>query len=128
MLILDTCGLIWWTLDPEKLSDSAAKACHTISDEGAFASSISIWEIGIKVKKGKLDIGLSLREYARRLNTLGTLKLIPVDENIWIESVLLEWEHRDPADRVIVATAKINNLPIITKDRIIRDFYEKTIW
>jgi len=128
MMLLDTCALLWWTPDPDQLSDSAAIACERISDNNAFISAVSIWEIGIKIKKGKLDIGMDLREYLNRLNLLDVLKIVPVDENIWVENIFLEWDHRDPADRTIVATAKIKNLSIITKDLIIRDFYPNTIW
>jgi len=126
--MLDTCALLWWTLDPEKLSDKAAKACKKISDTGAMISSISIWEIGIKIKKGKLDIGLSLSEYVDRLKSLDTLTIIPIDEYIWIENISLDWEHRDPADRTIVATARLKGVPIITKDENIKEFYPKVIW
>ena len=126
--MLDTCALLWWTLDPEKLSDKAAKACKKISDTGALVSSISIWEIGIKIKKGKLDIGLSLSEYVDRLKSLDTLTIIPIDEYIWLENISLDCEHREPADRTIVATARLKNIPIITKDDNIKEFYRKVIW
>lgn len=128
MMLLDTCALLWWTLDPEKLSDAATVACNGIPNNGALISAISIWEIGIKIKKGKLDIGMDLREYINRLKRLDILKIEPVDENIWVENVLLDWDHRDPADRTIVATAKMMNSPIITKDSVIRNFYPNTIW
>jgi PIN domain nuclease of toxin-antitoxin system len=55
------------------------------------------------------------------------LKIVPVDESIWIENVLLERDHRDPAARTIVATAELKSIPIVTKDQIIRDFYSDTI-
>jgi len=128
MILLDTCALIWWTLDPEKLSEAAAAACDKIEDHGAFISSISIWEIGIKIRKNKLDIGLSLEEYVKRLKMLEKLEIIPTDEYIWVENVSMEWEHRDPADRTIVATARLRYLPIVTKDQIIKDFYPDVIW
>jgi PIN domain nuclease of toxin-antitoxin system len=128
MILLDTCALLWWTLDPEKLSEKAAKACKKISDTGAMISSVSIWEIGIKIKKGKLDIGLSLPKYVERLNSIKKLTIIPIDEHIWVENIALNWEHRDPADRTIVATARLKNIPIITKDEIIKAFYPKVIW
>jgi PIN domain nuclease of toxin-antitoxin system len=128
MIVLDTCALLWWTLDPEKLSETAARACERISDEGACVSAISIWEIGIKIKKGKLDIGLDIKEYVFRLNIVENFGIVPVDETIWVENILLEWDHRDPADRTIVATAKLKGIPIVTKDQIIRDFYPDTIW
>ncbi len=53
-VLLDTCALLWWTLDPEKLSQTAASACDMISFTGGAISSISIWEIGIKAKKKNL--------------------------------------------------------------------------
>ncbi|MCP4110473.1 MAG: type II toxin-antitoxin system VapC family toxin [Desulfobacteraceae bacterium] len=128
MILLDTCALLWWTLDPEKLSDEATDVCDRIYSNGAFISSISIWEIGIKIKKNKLDINTDIREYTDRVKALNIIEIIPVDEDIWVESVSLEWEHRDPADRTIVATAKLRNVPIVTSDRIIREFYQRVIW
>ncbi|MBN1561244.1 PIN domain-containing protein, partial [candidate division KSB1 bacterium] len=57
-----------------------------------------------------------------------SIDIVPVDENLWIKNLALDWSHRDPADRTIVATAMMRNCPIITKDRIIQNFYKKTIW
>jgi PIN domain nuclease of toxin-antitoxin system len=45
-----------------------------------------------------------------------------------MENSSWDWDHRDPADRTIVATVKLRNIPIITKDPLIRNFYPKTIW
>jgi PIN domain nuclease of toxin-antitoxin system len=67
MVLLDTCALVWWTLDPERLSARAKEACDNIKIEGAIISSISIWELGIKLKRGKLEINISLEEYVSRL-------------------------------------------------------------
>lgn len=126
--LLDTCALIWWTLDPKELSNQAAKSCQKIKTDGALVSSISIWEVGIKIKNKKLDIGMSLSEYVRRLNKLNTLQFIPVDNRIWIKNIELDWPHRDPADRTIVATAELNEAYIITADKDIIEYYPKTIW
>lgn len=128
LILLDTCTLLWWTLEPRQLSSTAREICAKISQEGAYISSISIWEIGIKMQKSVLDIGISLREYVQRLKTLGTIDIVPVDDIIWIENIMLDWAHRDPADRTIVATANIHELPILTKDKIILDYYRDAIW
>ncbi|MDF5719499.1 MAG: PIN domain-containing protein [Rhizonema sp. PD37] len=53
---------------------------------------------------------------------------MPIDEEIWLESVKLEWEHRDPVDRVVVAVAKINEASIITADKKIANLYSLVIW
>jgi PIN domain nuclease of toxin-antitoxin system len=127
-VLLDTHALVWWTLDPEKLSDKARKVCSGIVQDGAAISSISIWEVGIKIKNRSLDIGMSVEEYLEKLHELGCIELIPVDERIWIESLRLSWSHRDPADRVIVATAKSLGLPVVSRDAKIQDFYARTIW
>jgi len=128
VFVLDTCTLLWWTLEPDKLSRDAEDACAAIDRQGAFISSITIWEIGIKLKKGVLDIGENIASYVNRLKLLQSVEIIPVDENIWVKNLELDWAHKDPADRTIVATAILENLPIVTKDQIIRGFYSNTIW
>jgi PIN domain nuclease of toxin-antitoxin system len=128
MVLLDTCALIWWTLDPDQLSPKARKACDGILRSGGIVSSISIWEIGIKIKNGKLEIGLSLEEYVARVKKIEKLSILPVDEAIWMKNLSLPWKQRDPADRTIVATAALNHVPIITKDDPIAKFYKKVIW
>jgi PIN domain nuclease of toxin-antitoxin system len=128
MVLLDTCALIWYTLDNEKLSVPAQKACDKIPKTGAVISSISIWEIGIKIKNKKLNIGIPVDDFTQRLKKLGSIDIVPVDENIWMKSISLDWDHKDPADRAIVATAQLNDVPIVTSDKVISGFYSKVIW
>jgi PIN domain nuclease of toxin-antitoxin system len=128
MILLDTCALVWWTLDPDKLSVKARRACDSILERSALVSAVSFWEIGVKIKKGKLEIGTSLRQYLDRVRSLGTLTIVPVDEQIWLSSVELDWQHPDPADRIIVSTARIHQASIVTSDTIIRKYHRKTIW
>lgn len=116
MIVLDTHALLWWTLDPEKLSQDATVICSELEEQGGYISSISIWELGIKIKNDKLDIGMSIRDYAEKVKRLGCIEIVPVEENIWIRSLELEWKHSDPADRVIVATALLHGLPLLSKD------------
>jgi PIN domain nuclease of toxin-antitoxin system len=128
MPLLDTCALLWYTLDDEKLSDKAKLACEQIPKAGGSVSAISIWEIGLKIKNGKLDINTNIEDFVYRLRKMGSIEIIPVDETIWIKNLTLDWSHRDPADRTIVATAILKNLPIITSDKIISSFYDNVIW
>lgn len=128
VIVLDTHVLIWWTLDPERLSATAKRHCVDFPRTGACISSISIWEIGIKVKRGHLDLGLALEDYTERLKRLSWLEVAPVTAENWIGNLNLDWEHRDPADRTIVALAKARNLQLLSKDQAIRDFYPLTVW
>ena len=122
MILLDTHALLWWALDPGQLSDTARSACDRMETEGGFASSISIWEIAVKVKRGKLELGISTEELARRIADASAVELLSVDWPTWVRAVELPWDHRDPADRVIVATAQLRGLPILTKDALLHAF------
>jgi len=126
MIVLDTSALIFWTLDPDRLSSKAKQAIDQA--DRILISSISIWEIALKVKRQKLAIPLSINEYVDRLHYLENLEILAVDIQAWLDNVDLSWEHRDPADRTIVALAVRNNCPLITSDGIIADFFPQTIW
>jgi PIN domain nuclease of toxin-antitoxin system len=126
MVVLDTSAVLYWTLDPERLSSAARRAIEDA--DRLVISSISVWEIGLKVKRGKLAIPLSISEYADRLERLDRLEILPVDMRTWLENLALNWEHRDPADRTIVATARLLGCPLIASDRSIAGFYEETVW
>ena len=125
MIVLDTSALIFWTLDRERLSEAAAAIAEA---DRILVSSISIWEIGIKVSRGGLSIPLTVQEYADRLIQVDRVELLPVDTATWLKNVELEWAHRDPADRTIVAVALLHSCPLVTSDRAIRGFYPDAIW
>lgn len=118
MILLDTHALLWWALEPERLSPTAAALCAAMEREGGFASAISIWELAVKVERKKLELPLSIDDFVARLEPSG-VALVPVDAAIWIASARLPWAHRDPADRVIVATAQAKNVRVLTKDALL---------
>ena len=130
MIVLDTCTLLWWTLGfTDELSKKAHHACSLIPDMGALLPSSSIWEVGVKVRKGKLDIGgYSLADYVRLLKQIPRLEIVPIDADLWVESLSLNWGHSDPMDRLVVALAKTRGLPLLTRDEAIRSFYDNAIW
>ena len=128
-VVLDTCALIWWSLDPNKLSRPAKSACEEMEvEKNGLVASISLWEVAIKIKNQKLDLGVSLTTYMETLQKSDVITIIPIDENLWLESVALKWNHKDPADRVIVALAKKYQADLITADKIIMGFYDSVIW
>ena len=126
MIVLDTSALIFWTLDRARLSEAAAQAIS--STDRIALSSISIWEIGIKVKRERLSIPVSIREFTDKLETIDRVDILPVDVPTWFKNIELDWDHRDPADRTIVATASLHACPLVTSDSAIRAFYSQTIW
>jgi PIN domain nuclease of toxin-antitoxin system len=129
VIVLDTHALLWWTLDPDRLSRAAASSVREMERRGGFASAISIWELGVKIQRGKLDLGISIEEFTRRIDETAIVQLLPVTTTTWLRSLELGWDHRDPADRVIVATAVLQGVPLVTADAEIRRFSGVTcIW
>ena len=125
MIVLDTSALLFWTLDPSALSAQAQQAIEQA--DKILVSSISIWEIGLKVKRGKLKIPITIDDYIERLNRVEKLDIISVDVQTWLANLELDWDHRDPADRTIVALAAQKECPLVTSDGVIANFYPRTI-
>ncbi|HDQ44656.1 MAG TPA: type II toxin-antitoxin system VapC family toxin [bacterium] len=129
MMLFDTCALLWVTLDPDSLTEEERNIALSDFEAGeAAVSSISFWEVGAKIKKNRIDIGMPLEEYIHKIHLFGGFEIIPVDEMIWMENIRLNWDHRDPADRTIVATAGLRGIPILTKDMTIRAYYPNQGW
>lgn len=128
ILLLDTHALIY-ALDPKQghLGTHARKAISAA--EAVLVSAISLFEIGQKIRIGKLAIE------PEKLRTLPDLvaqsggQLLPVSGTAMIEASLLQWPHRDPFDRIIVATGIEHDCQIISKDMAITEFQpDKVIW
>jgi len=128
-VVLDTCALLWWSLEPAELSATAAIAIEKMEQEkNGVVPSMAIWEIAIKVKNKKFNLGIPLSTYVAKLKQSDAMQIISVDEDLLVRSVNLSWSHRDPVDRIVVALALDKNCPIITKDKQIRKFYSKSVW
>lgn len=80
-------------------------------------SVISIWEIAMLVKKGRVELGLPVRDWVRLAFDHQGFKLVALDQKIAIESCDLPGDfHADPADRFLVATARLDNAVLVTRD------------
>ncbi|WP_242045131.1 hypothetical protein [Anabaena catenula] len=80
-IVLDTCPLIWWSLDPDKLSLLAKSACEKMEvEKNGLVASISLWEIAIKIKNQKLDLGVSLTTYLETLKKSDVITIIPIEK------------------------------------------------
>jgi len=126
VIVLDTSTLLFYLFEPEDLSLTAAATIDRADQ--LIISAISIWEIALKVKKAKLSIPLSVVEMVQLLQRTKKMRFRSVDVEIWLENVSLEWHHKDPADRTIVATARLLACPLVTSDQEIKTFYHQSIW
>lgn len=116
-LLLDTHTWIWLVNGSDKLGPQA-----TIDLDAAAArqrmgvSEISFWEISTKASKGRLTVAGGPRVWLRNASKLPGLGIVQVDREVLVESALLEWAHHDPADRLLVATARRFGMRIASAD------------
>ena len=128
MLLLDTHAFIWLASNPKELSAAAKRA---IQDHAAhlYFSSISALEIAILVKRQRLTLPMEPAAFIERALTHHGVHEIPVDKNVAMVSAALPDIHNDPFDRIIVATAQLNGLAIVSKDGLLRSYPEvKFCW
>ncbi len=130
MLILDTHVLLWWVNgDAGQLSAPARAAIEAERAAGEIGiCAITAWEIAMLVKHGRLVLAMDVEAW---LNLVASLvSLLPVDRKIAVKSVDLPGDfHKDPADRMIVATARHFGAALVTADEKIRDYpHLKTVW
>lgn len=120
MIVLDTHAWVWWLTKPEKLGKRAAQAIRKADRVGIPA--ISVWEVAMKAEAGKLRFD---RPYALWLEAAlcedRRTELLPLLPQIAVGAVQLSWSHADPADRLIVATARVNKAALVTADERIRE-------
>ena len=114
-LLLDTCALLWLGGDPERLSPAARSRIERTML--IYVSPVSLWEIALKHRLGKLELSLPPHEWFAAVKEAYGFSVLPLDEPVMLESARLPLFHRDPADRFIIATAKIHSLDIVTGDR-----------
>ena len=128
MLLLDTHVLIWLGMDNSALSAAALKQLDRYANRLYF-SSISILEIGQLYAKKKVKFGVDPEEMISKIVLHYNLQEIPVDREIAWASTQLKEIHSDPFDRILIATAKLYGMKLVTKDRIIPTYPGvKTIW
>lgn len=115
MLLLDTCTLIWLSTDVTHLSECASGALNDPTRR-LFVSAISAWELGIGVSKRRVQLDIDPRAwFARSVSKFG-IEILDISSNDALRSTELPWIHRDPADRIIIATALSRQLTVVSPD------------
>jgi len=128
MLLLDTHALIWLATDLSQLPDTAKSAIRFHASD-LHISAISSLEISLLTKGGKLKWGKNpLSFFDRSLKHHG-VKEVPIESGIAWRSAQLPAIHRDPFDRIIIATAQTHGMTILTKNRTIPTYPKtKVVW
>lgn len=132
MIVLDTHVLVWWVTG--QASELSRKARTAIDKEAAggeiLVSSISAWEIAMLVERGRLQLTMDVEQWLDIVTEIEAVRFVPVNNRIAVKSVALPGEfHKDPADRLIVATARDAAAPLVTADEKILQYpHVVTIW
>jgi PIN domain nuclease of toxin-antitoxin system len=131
LILLDTHVWIWWVSNPDLLSFQADTLINkAMVERKIYISSISVWEVAMLVVKGRLQLTLDVKDWIRSCESLPFIQFVPVSNAIAFEAVFLPGKPlSDPADRIIVATARALDLVLITKDKKIqRADHVRTAW
>ena len=123
MIVLDTHIWVWWVHGDKQLTQTQIKVIGEHETDVIGISAISCWEIAKLVEYGRLKLPCPLEEWFEQALSYPGIHLLPLTPQIAIESTRLPGEfHRDPADQIIVATARVYNCPLVTSDERILNY------
>ena len=131
MILLDTHVLVWLTVKPERLSKAATRVVKRAERAGGVAiSSITLWEIAHLVDHGRVKIHGSTEAFLDSLCQSSELAVLDITPEI--AALAFQFPPgfpRDPADRLIGATARAHGIPLVTKDQPMQDCpLVDTVW
>lgn len=121
--ILDTHILIWWLEDGSRLGKEQADVLRAArSGRSLLLSDISLWEVATLANLGRLQLSMPLREWLERATAAPLIECRRISPAVAAQVASLpDHFHRDPADRIIVSTAILENATLLTADRRIID-------
>lgn len=126
-ILLDTHALLFWLLDSDRLSPRAREVFEH-PDHELLWSAASSWEVSIKFALGRLTLAQPPKEFfpaQLRRQGIGSL---PVEHAHAFQVAELPPHHRDPFDRLLVAQAQVERIPILSRDPAIRAYDVKVVW
>lgn len=129
--LLDTHTWVWWNMQPHKLSEKVRSLIMGPTQyEEMLLSAISLWEFAKLQEKRRLVISCSPEEWLREALVMPKLRVVPLSATIVCRSTSLPQPfHDDPADQIIVATAREENATLLTADEKIRAYpHCRSMW
>lgn len=131
MILLDTHTWIWWAGDRGRLSRSAAALIEReAKTSDLLVSSISCWEVAKLVAKGRIAFDHDVEAWVVRALRLPSVRLLPLDAIVAVRSNRLPGSPpSDPVDQILLATAMVHAVPLVTKDDELRSYvHVRTVW
>ena len=126
-LLLDTNAFIWMLEAPEKLSERVIQA-HNDSANTLYLSVASLWEIQIKLAIGKLEMDVSLAQIVREQLQGHRFQLLDIRAEHVLALEELPRHHGDPFDRLLIAQARVEGLPLVSIDNVFEQYPVDLFW
>jgi PIN domain nuclease of toxin-antitoxin system len=128
--MLDTHAWVWWISGDPRLAVREREVLDNLSpSERPVLADISLWEVATLVERGRLELDMDLERWLAIASAPATVELARVTPAVAAEVARLpERFHRDPADRLIVATARVRKLSVLTRDRKITGARIVPLW
>jgi PIN domain nuclease of toxin-antitoxin system len=127
-VLIDTNVFLWCITGQQAMLST--KALRAVEDRGVtlWLSSVSLWEIAIKVGSGKLDLPKSAAFLQAQIAKFDVGRVLPVEEAHVLADFGLPRYHRDPFDRMLIAQAQVEGLPFVTSDKQIHKYPIQILW
>lgn len=125
MVLLDTCALVELCRLNRRLSEASL---HQLQKQECVILSVSFAEVALKQKRGKIPAAPRMNEVYNLFLQLENIKIVDIGVQEWLNAIELDWSHKDPVDRLIVAYARRLDISIVTTDKEIKKFYKNVIW
>lgn len=125
-LLLDTHALIWFINGDKQLPRKSVELIKQI-DLKCYVSIASIWEIAIKISLGKLELNGGFNEISEIMKN-HEIEILPLAFEHIRKLIDLEFHHRDPFDRIIIAQGLVEKMTVVTKDENFSKYGVKVLW
>jgi len=125
--LLDTHAFLWWIADDPRLSPRAREIIANSNNE-LFLSAASGWEMAIKTRLGKLQVPGELEPFVGEQLRVNAILPLAVQMTHALHVYTLPEHHRDPFDRLLVAQAQVERMPILTADSQIAQYAVEVVW
>lgn len=126
-LLLDTHAFLWFVLDDPRLSPTAGESISEAANVFEV-SPATLWEIAIKIRLGKYALPEPFASFVERELSANQFHLLPIEPKHVAVLTTLPFHHRDPFDRLLVAQAMVEHIPLISRDAALEAYSIQRVW
>lgn len=126
-MLLDTCTFLWLAAEDPCVPERVRKALETYA-EPLYLSVVSMWEIAAKHSRGQLELGGPPSRWVPEVRERFQVESLPLSESTAAVIETLPWHHRDPFDRMLIATAIAHGLQLVSPDTVFTRYTVRTFW